>query len=100
MSQELEEQQRISRELKEQLRSLEAERVRITEQIRIIEAKLLVQELRNKVKVKTEEINQLRVRKQELEERLESKETTPVIEEQIQVTPRQEESSYGNFRGG
>lgn len=97
MSQELEEQQRLSYELKEQLRSLEADRVRIAEQIGIIEAKLLVQELRNKVRVKTEEINQLRVRKQELEERLESKEKTSVPEEQMHIGPSQEELSYKNF---
>jgi len=97
MSQELEEQQRLSYELKEQLRSLEADRVRITEQIGIIEAKLLVQELRNKVRVKTEEINQLRVRKQELEERLKSGEKTSVPEEQMHIAPSQEEPSYGNF---
>jgi len=98
MSQELEEQQRLSCELKEQLRSLEADRVRITEQIKIIEAKLLVQELRSKVRVKAEEINQLRARKQELEDRLESEEKKILVpEEQVQVTLSQEEPSYGNL---
>lgn len=94
MSQELEEQQRLTDELKEQLRSLEADRIRITEQIKILEAKLVVRELRNQVKVRTEENNQLQARKQKLKEKLESQEETSTSEEaegQIQAAPSQEE---------
>lgn len=94
MSQELEEQRRNTTELKEQLRSLEADRVRITEQIKILEAKLAVQGLRNQVTVMTEENNQLRAKKQKLQETLESQEKTPTseeAEEQVQVTASQEE---------
>jgi regulator of replication initiation timing len=95
MSQELEEQQRLTNELKEQLRSLEADRVRITEQIKILEAKLVVQELRNQVTVITEENNQLQARKHKLQEKLESQEKTSTseeAEEQVQVAQSQEEN--------
>ena len=93
MSQELEEQQRITHELKEQLRSLEADRVRIIEQIRILEAKLAVQELRDKVRAATEENDQLRAKKEELQDKLESQEgNQSTSEEQVQVPPSQEES--------
>lgn len=97
MSREIEEQQGLTYELKEQLRSLEPERVRITEQIRILEAKLVVEELRDKVRVKTEEINQLRAKKQELEEKLKSREKTPASEEQVQFAPSQEEPPRTHF---
>jgi len=97
MSREIEEQQGLTYELKEQLRSLEPERVRITEQIRILEAKLVVEELRDKVRVKTEEINQLRAKKQELEEKLKSREKTPAPEEQVQFAPSQEEPTRTHF---
>lgn len=100
MSQELEEQQRLTYELKEQLRSLGADRVRITEQMRILEAKLVVQELRNQVTVMAEENNQLRARKQKLQEKLESQEKTSTseeAEEQVQFAPRQEEPPRTHF---
>lgn len=85
MSLELEEQQRIAYDLKEQLRSLEADRVRITEQIRVIEAKLVVQELRVKVKLKGDEVSQLRKKKQELEERLNAGDSVPTADEPKQA---------------
>lgn len=100
MSQELEEQQRLTYELKEQLRSLGADRVRITEQMRILEAKLVVQELRNQVTVMAEENNQLRARKQKLQEKLESQEKTSTseeAEEQVQFAPSQEEPPRTHF---
>lgn len=92
MSQELEEQQRITNELEEQLRSLTADRVRITEQIKIIEAKLSVQGLRAKVKAAIEENNKLRAKKQELESRLESQLGLSTFKEQMQIKPSLEES--------
>jgi len=97
MSKEIEEQQQLTYELKEQLRSLEADSMRITEQIKILEAKLVVQEFRDKVRVKKEEINQLQARKQELEEKLKSPEKTLAPEEQIQFTPSQEEPPRTHF---
>ena len=97
MSQELDEQQRITYELREQLRSLEAERVRINELIKILEAKLVVQDLREEVRVKTEIVNQLRIRRQELEEKLGRSEVVPASETQIQPTPNQEEPSREFF---
>lgn len=92
MSQELEEQQRITNELEEQLRSLTADHVRITEQIKIIEAKLSVQGLRAKVKAAIEENNKLRAKKQELESRLESQLGLSTFKEQMQIKPSLEES--------
>lgn len=97
MSKEIEEQQQLTYELKEQLRSLEADSMRTTEQIKILEAKLVVQEFRDKVRVKKEEINQLQARKQELEEKLKSPEKTPAPEEQMQFTPSQEEPPRTHF---
>jgi predicted nuclease with TOPRIM domain len=97
MSLELEEQQRVAYDLKEQLRSLEADRVRITEQIRIIEAKLLVQELRVKVKVKSEEVDQLRRKKQELEERLHSDASPPIQRDPVQAAPHPEDPPRVQF---
>jgi len=97
MSKEIEEQQQLTYELKEQLRSLDADRVRITEQIKALEAKMIVQELRDKVRVKKEEINQLQARKQELEEKLKSPEKTPAPEEQMQFAPSQEEPPRTHF---
>ena len=85
MSEELEEQQRITYELKDKLRSLEADRVCITEQIKILEAKLLVQELLGKIKVATEENDRLQAKKQELERRLESHQEILTSKEQVQV---------------
>ena len=98
MSKELEEQQRLTYELKDQLRSLEADRIRITEQIRIIEAKLMVQELRDAVRVKTEAIKELRVKKQELEEKLRSREILTTPEEQVEFTSSQEENQRTHFQ--
>jgi predicted nuclease with TOPRIM domain len=90
MSQELEEQQRIAAELKERLQSLETERLNVIEKIRVAEAKIEVQELRDKLKIKSEAVSQLRDKLKELEERLKIQEPT-IVEEQTQVTPQQEE---------
>ncbi|MCW4052227.1 MAG: hypothetical protein NWE78_03320 [Candidatus Bathyarchaeota archaeon] len=98
MSKELEEQQRITYELKDQLRSLEADRIRITEQIRIIEGKLVVQELRDAVRVKTEAIKELRVKKQKLEEKLRSREISITPEKQVEFIPSQEENQHTQFQ--
>jgi hypothetical protein len=97
MSQDLEEQQRLTHELKEQLRTLEDDRLRITQQIGILEAKLMVQELRDKVRIKTEVVNELQARKQELEEKLQSRETTLIPQEQVDLTPNQEEIQRSHF---
>jgi len=101
MSQEIEGQQRLTLELREQLRSLEDERVRITEQIQVLEVKLEVQELRDQVTMKTEVVKRLRARKQELEGKLRLSEETPAQtqapEEQVQLASSQEESSRSHF---
>lgn len=97
MSLELEEQQRIAYELKEQLRSLEADRMRITEQIRVIEAKLVVQELRVRVKLKSDEVDQLRKKKRELEERLHAG-RAPATDDHAQVTLSQTNPPQVQFR--
>ena len=97
MSQDLEEQQRLTHELKEQLRTLEDDRVRITQQISILEAKLVVQELRDKVRIKTEVINGLQAKKLELEEKLQPREKTLIPEEQVEFTPDQEEVQRTHF---
>ena len=97
MSQDLEEQQRITHELKEQLRTLEDDRVRITQSISILEAKLVVEELRDKVRIKTEVINELQAKKLELEEKLRSREKTLIPEEQVGFTPDQEEVQRSHF---
>ena len=97
MSQDLEEQQRLTHELKEQLRTLEDDRLRITQQIGILEAKLMVQELRDKVRIKTEVVNELQARKQELEEKLQSRENTLIPQEQVDLAPNQEEIQRSHF---
>jgi len=97
MSQDLEEQQRLTHELKEHLRTLEDDRVRITQQISILEAKLVVQELRDKVRIKTEVINGLQAKKLELEEKLQPREKTLIPEEQVEFTPDQEEVQRTHF---
>ncbi len=97
MSQDLEEQQRLTHELKEQLRTLEDDRVRITQQISILEAKLVVQELRDKVRIKTEVINGLQAKKLELEEKLQPREKNLIPEEQVEFTPGQEEVQRTHF---
>lgn len=93
MAQELEEQQRIAVELKEQLQALEMERQAITDKINIAEAKFEVYNLRNKVNVKRAVVSQLKSKLTELEEKLKenvnSQETTS-IQEQPQENPAQE----------
>lgn len=71
MSSELEEQQRLACELKEQLQAMEEEERTLREKIGVLEAKHVVKDLYSKVKVKREALNQLRNRMKELEEKLE-----------------------------
>jgi hypothetical protein len=97
MSQDLEEQQRLTHELKEHLRTLEDDRLRVTQQIGILEAKLVVQELRDKVRIKTEVVNELQARKKELEEKLQSRENTLIPQEQVDLIPNQEEIQRSHF---
>jgi hypothetical protein len=89
MNLELEEQQKLACELKERLQSMEKEERELNEKVRILETKLVVHDLRNKVKVKNEALNQLRSKVGELEEKLKTKEV-PVVEH-IQSPPLQEE---------
>jgi predicted nucleotidyltransferase component of viral defense system len=91
MNPELEEQQKLVCELKDQLQSMEKEEKELTEKVRILETKLVVQDLQDKIKVKSEAINQLRSKATELEEKLRSKRATPV-QEQIQPAPLKEET--------
>jgi len=91
MNPELEEQQKLVCELKDQLQSMEKEEKKLTENVRLLETKLVVQDLQDKIKVKSEAINQLRNKATELEEKLRSKTLTPV-EEQIQPEPLKEET--------
>ena len=93
MNQELEEQQRIAVELKDQLQTLETERSTLTEKINIVEAKLEVHELRNKVQLKKAVVNQLKGKLTELEEKLNQKgspQETTIIEEQPHIESKQE----------
>ncbi len=102
MNSELEEQQTIVRELKEQLQLMEKDEKELTEKVKLLETKLVVQDLRAKIKAKRDTITRLRNRATELEEKLKS--TTPTtieeqiqpmptpVEEQIQPTPPQEEA--------
>ena len=92
MSQELEDQQRIVVELRERLQSLETERHSITEKIKVAEAKIEAQELHEKVKIKSEVVDQLRVKLRDLEEKLRSEEPT-IIQEQPHAVQQQEEQS-------
>ncbi|MCW3985399.1 MAG: hypothetical protein NWE91_03185 [Candidatus Bathyarchaeota archaeon] len=87
MSQEFEEQQRLAYELKEQLKSLEEEERSLIERVKILEAKLEVQDLLDKVRAKRETNGQLRNRIKELEERLKSQEKPPI---QAQLASQQE----------
>jgi hypothetical protein len=96
MSQELEEQQRLASNLKEQLQSMEDEERMLTEKIRVLDAKLVVQELQDKVKVKSEGINQLRDRVKMLEEKLRSPQKAPV-EEQPQIISPEEKAQRQFF---
>lgn len=90
MSQELEEQQRIVVELRERLQSLETERHIISEKIQVAEAKIEAQELQEKVKIKSDVVDQLRVKLRNLEEKLRSGEPT-IIQEQPQTVQQEEE---------
>ncbi len=71
MNPEIEEQQRLASQFKDQLSSMEEEERRLNERIMLLEAKLVVQELQSKVKVKRDVINQLQNRINELEAKLE-----------------------------
>lgn len=72
MNPEIEEQQRLASQFKDQLSSMEEEERRLNERIMMLEAKLVVQELQSKVKVKRDVINQLQNRISELEAKLEN----------------------------
>ena len=87
MSAELEEQQRLVYELKEQYKSMEQEEKDLNEKTRILEAKLVVEDLREKIKVKSEAINQLHSRVKELEGKLGSEETISTEEQAQMNTP-------------
>jgi len=87
MSAELEEQQRLVYELKEQYRSMEQEEKDLNEKTRILETKLVVEDLREKIKVKSEAINQLHSRVKELEGKLRPEETIPTEEQAQMNTP-------------
>ncbi len=93
MNQELEEQQRIAVELKDQLQTLEMERSTLTEKINIVEAKLEVYDLQSKVQLKRAVVDQLKGKLTELEERLLQKgspQEPKIIEEQPQIESKQE----------
>lgn len=94
MSSEFEEQQRIAHELREQLRSLEEEEKSLTAKVKVLEAKLVVQDLLGKVKAKRESISHLRTKIQELEGRLKSPKE-PSIKEQLR--PQQEKAPRAHF---
>ena len=87
MSAELEEQQRLVYELKEQYRSMEQEEKDLNEKTRILETKLVVEDLREKIKLKSEAINQLHSRVKELEGKLGPEETIPTEEQAQMNTP-------------
>jgi len=91
MNPQLEEQQKLVCELKDQLQSMEMEEKELTEKVRTLETKLVVQDLQDKIKVKSEAISQLRSKAIELEEKLRSKEA-PQVQEQIQPVPSHEET--------
>jgi predicted nuclease with TOPRIM domain len=93
MSLEHEEQQKTTYELKEQLRSLEADRVCINEQIKILEAKLVIQELRDRIKLAVEENNRLRVKKRDLEQKLELQQRSSIVNNQRQASSDQGQPS-------
>ena len=72
MSHELEEQQRLAYELREQLKSMEIEERTLDEKVKTLEAKIVVQDLLEQVKAKREVLNQLRNRIEELESKIKS----------------------------
>ena len=90
MSAKLEEQQRLVYELKEQFQSMEQEEKDLNEKSRILEAKLVVKDLREKIKVKSEAINQRPNRVKELEGKLGPEETVPEKEPAQVNTPPEE----------
>lgn len=90
MSSELEEQQRRVYELKEQLQSMEKDEKDLTEKVRILETKVVVQDLQDKIKVKSEAIDQLRFKAKELEGKLRSEKASPAGE-QVQIAETQEQ---------
>jgi hypothetical protein len=108
MNPELEEQQKLVFDLKEKLQSMETEEKDLTEKVRVLETKLVVQDLQGKVKVKSEAIDQLRSKVEELEEKLksnkkpETEEALPKDEEMQlvqpqEVAPPQEEEKTRRF---
>lgn len=87
MSAKLEEQQRLVYELKERFQSMEQEEKDLNEKARILETKLVVKDLQEKIKVKSEAINQLHDRVKELEGKLGPEETVPAEEQAQMNTP-------------
>ncbi len=94
MNSELEEQQRLAYELTEQLKSMEDDEKNLLERVKVLEAKLQVQGLLEKVEAKRVVVNQLRNRISELEGRLKKREGPPVEE---QVAQPQEEKVRKHF---
>lgn len=95
MNSELEEQQKLVFDLKENLQSMETEEKDLIEKVRILETKLVVQDLQSKVKVKSESIGQLRSKVEELEEKLRTSEKPETEEassegEEIQLAQPEE----------
>jgi len=77
MNSELEEQQRLAYELTEQLKSMEDEEKTLLEKVKVIEAKLQVQGLLERVEAKRVTVNQLRNRISELERETEEPRRPP-----------------------
>lgn len=94
LNSELEEQQRLAYELTEQIKSMEDDEKNLLERVKVLEAKLQVQGLLEKVEAKRVVVNQLRNRVSELEGRLKNREGSPLQE---QVAPPQEEKVRKHF---
>jgi len=75
---------------------MEEEEKRLQEKIGVLDAKLVVQELQEKVKVKSEAINQLRNKVKELETRLKTREA-PAKESNEIVMPKEEKPQRAFF---
>ncbi len=102
MNSELDEQQKLVFELKDKLQTMETEEKDLTEKVRTLETKVVVKDLQAKVKVKSEAINQLHSKVEELEKKL-NIETESPGEEEVQlaqpeeVAPRQKEEKARRF---
>jgi vacuolar-type H+-ATPase subunit E/Vma4 len=70
MNQEFENQRILTNALREQLQSMRNEEKRLQQRIRLVEARLIVQELRERIMGKGEALSQLRSKVGELESRL------------------------------